>query len=148
MLLNQSDRRYYNIYQLVVKELWLCIRKRTSTSGCALGIGPFTAIIPRLPVDNYIMTCTFFNTLRRSIIVIMSIHCVHNSGKLHGEKTFVNNSYYIGNKTAFHRSRETMEYYYNTNHIIYSLLSFKINTHSINSFLLPELPAIQLHLSL
>lgn len=132
MLLNRSDRRYYNIYQLVVKELWLRIHKRTSTSGCALGIGLFTAIIPQLPVDNYIMTCTFFNALRKSIIVIMSICYIRNSGKLHGEKTFINNNYYIGNKTAFHRSREIMEYYSNTNHIaIASLLSFKINTCNI-----------------
>ena len=42
-LVNQSDRRY-NTYQLVAKELWL--RKQTSPSGCALGIGSFTAIIP------------------------------------------------------------------------------------------------------
>ena len=45
VLVNQSDRRY-----TVVKELWL--HKQTSPSGCALGIGLFTAIIP-LPVDNY-----------------------------------------------------------------------------------------------
>ena len=36
---------------LVAKELWL--RKQTSSSGCALGLGLFTAIIPCQPVNNY-----------------------------------------------------------------------------------------------
>ncbi|MCG8625548.1 MAG: hypothetical protein MJE68_26560, partial [Proteobacteria bacterium] len=36
---------------LVAKELWQ--RKQTSPSGCALGIGSFTAIIPWPPVNNY-----------------------------------------------------------------------------------------------
>ena len=90
--------------------------------------------------------------LRKSIIVIMSIYYVRNSGKLHGEKTFINSNYYIGNKTAFHRSREIIEYYNNTDHIVIaSLLSFKIiNTRNIHvkRCLLPEYPAIHIHLSL
>jgi len=35
---------------LVAKELWLC--KQTSSSGCTLGLGLFTAIIPCEPVNN------------------------------------------------------------------------------------------------
>jgi len=40
---------------LVAKELWLC--KQTSSSGCTLGLGSFTAIIPCQPVNkHYIST--------------------------------------------------------------------------------------------
>ena len=40
---------------LVAKELWL--RKQTSSSGCTLGLGSFTAIIPCQPVNNYNFFC-------------------------------------------------------------------------------------------
>ena len=79
--------------------------------------------------------------LRKSIIVIMSIYYVCNSGKLHGEKTFINSNYYIGNKTAFHRSREIIEYYNNTDHIVIaSLLSFKIINSRISCYTLTFKP--------
>ena len=41
------------VYKLVAQKIWQ--RKQTPTSGFALGIGSFIAIIPGHPVDNYYM---------------------------------------------------------------------------------------------